>query len=104
MDVFERFFCSQSSSLVRCLCKEETRCELAVMSAESVSAFGHRRMDAAILFFSREEGRTEEAKDRERLSRSVCVKGTARSFEGVFQLLLCFVVSCRVVTRTYLCI
>ena len=35
------------------------------MSAESVSAFGHRRMDAAILFFSREEGRTEEAKDRE---------------------------------------
>ena len=59
-------------------------------------------MDA--VFFSREEGRIEEAKNSEQIFRSVCVKWTA--FEGVFQLSCFHLLSCVcfVLTRTYLCI
>ena len=57
-------------------------------------------MDAAILFFSREEGRTEEAKDSERIARSVCVKGTARCFNFCFAL-LCLVVLSHAHTCVY---
>ena len=81
----------------RCLCKDWTR--NVCSHVRWISSNFWTPACECRFFFSREEGRTEEAKDRERLSRSVCVKGTARSFEGVFQLLLCFVVSCRVVIR-----
>ena len=79
----------------------------AVMSVGSVPTFGHRHVDAA---FSSQEKRAVQKRPRtvNEFHVRFVVKGTARSFEGVFQcfalLLLCLAVLSYVHTYTYLCI